>query len=354
MKWNIKDNNSNKKEKSVKNGEKAKEKRSLKDFFKSNLNAFKTKRFKAAGYSTILAVFAVIIVIMVNLVVSSLPAQYIKFDVSRQQLFTISEQTEKVLEELKKDVTLYLVAETSSEDNVINELLDRYAGLSSYVKVEHVDPVLDPTFVEAYTTEDLNNNSVIIVSEGRSRVLDYDDIYVATYEQSSYYYTEPQLSDYYFFGEQLFTSGISYVTSDDLPTLYMLQGHGEADLGETMKKLISLDNIDVQPLSLVASDAVPEDADCLLINAPTSDLSDNDTEKILSYLETGGNLLLITSYKVMDMENVRELMENYGVAPIEGVVVEGSASYYFQSPHYLIPEVESHAITDPLIKIIPM
>ncbi|MHB1315077.1 MAG: Gldg family protein [Christensenellales bacterium] len=358
MKWSIKNiMNKNDAVKDIKSEKKqsssdqnSKDRRSLKDSFQSNVKAFKSKRFKAAGYSTVLIVFAIIIVIMVNLVVSSLPAQYIKFDVSNQQLYTISEQTEKVLKDLKQDVTMYLVAETNTKDSYINELMTRYAGLSSHIKVVTIDPVVEPTFVKTYTEEELSNNSVIIVSDNRNRVLDYNEIIVATYDQSSYYYTAPQPSDYYFYGEQLFTSGISFVTSENLPTLYSLQGHGESELSDTMKKLIGLDNIEIKTISLISMEKVPEDADCLLIYAPVSDLSKEDKDKILSYLEGGGDLLLFSNYDVVAMPNLIELMQNYGVAPKEGIALESDANYYVQYPHYLVPKIESHTVTEPLIK----
>lgn len=35
---------------------------------------------------------------------------------------------------------------------------------------------------------------------------------------------------YSFDGEGLITSAIAYVVSDDLPQLYVLEGHGEAEL----------------------------------------------------------------------------------------------------------------------------
>lgn len=53
-------------------------------------------------------------------------------------------------------------------------------------------------------------------------------------------------------------------------------------------------NIEVADLSLLTEESVPEDADCLLINGPDSDLSQDEVEAIQAYLDTGGDLIVLT------------------------------------------------------------
>ena len=110
-------------------------------------------------------------------------------------------------------------------------------------------------------------------------------------------------------------------------------------------------NIEVADLSLLTEESVPEDADCLLINGPDSDLSQDEVEAIQAYLDTGGDLIVLTdpAQDGQDLTNLEALMGEYGMAANDGVVIEGdTASYALGSPFYLLPNLESHSITSPL------
>ena len=110
-------------------------------------------------------------------------------------------------------------------------------------------------------------------------------------------------------------------------------------------------NIEVADLSLLTEESVPEDADCLLINGPDSDLSQDEAEAIQAYLDTGGDLIVLTdpAQDGQDLTNLEALMGEYGMTANDGVVIEGdTANYALGSPFYLLPNLESHSITSPL------
>ena len=105
-------------------------------------------------------------------------------------------ETKNVASSLTEDVTLYLLAEDGSEDATLNELLTRYADLSSHIKYEKKDPVLNPSFASSYTDEDLASNSVIVVSDKRSKVIPYSDLYESSVNyQTCLLYTSCAASD---------------------------------------------------------------------------------------------------------------------------------------------------------------
>ncbi len=96
-------------------------------------------------------------------------------------------------------------------------------------------------------------------------------------------------------------------------------------------------------------DSVPEDADCVLIHRPSSDLSEDDAAKLASYLEGGGALMLFTEYPAGELTNLCALAADYGLAPVDGLVVERNASYYISGyPLFLLPVLGEHEITSPL------
>ena len=135
------------------------------------------KLLKKGSYSLAFTVVILAIAVFLNLLIGELPSSATKIDVSENKLYSIGDETKNVASSLTEDVTLYLLAEDGSEDATLNELLTRYADLSSHIKYEKKDPVLNPSFASSYTDEDLASNSVIVVSDKRSKVIPYSDLY---------------------------------------------------------------------------------------------------------------------------------------------------------------------------------
>ena len=150
-------------------------------------DSFNTRTFRAGGYSAAAALIVIAIAVAVNLFAGALPASITHIDTTSSGLFTLSAQTEQLVSALDKDVTIYWIVQSGSEDSTISELLDRYAGLSSRVSISKKDPVVYPNFASQYTSDMLYNNSLIVVSGERSQYVSYTDIYVTDY--SSYYMT---------------------------------------------------------------------------------------------------------------------------------------------------------------------
>ncbi len=318
---------------------------------KSLKMTFQSRTFRVGGYSVAAAAIVLAIVIVINVFVSALPSSWTQLDATSSQLFSISEQTENILAGLEDDVTIYWIVRSGSEDDYVETLLDRYSSMSSKVSVVKKDPDVYPTFLTAYgESGDPTDNSLLVVSGDNYRYIDNGDIYY-------YYYTDSYDVDLAFDGESVLTSAISYVTSEDTPKLYTLTGHGESTLSDDFSSAVSKENIQVEELSLLTLESVPEDADAVLIYAPTSDISEDEQEKLLAYLQSGGNMILITQpLDDGELTNLEALMAEYGVTASEGIVVEGDSSHYaYYSatgqalPYFLFPEISSHTITDPLI-----
>ena len=305
---------------------------------------FKSRAFRIGMYSAVSSFIVIAMAAGVIMITDKLPATYTKLDMTTNQLYSISEQTEKIVGNLDKDVEIYLLAQTGNEDKTLLNMLRRYEAINDRVKVILKDPVVYPSFVQQYTTSTVYENSVIVVSGDRSQYISYYEIYVPQIDYTTYERTID------FYGESCVTSAIDYVTSDNLPKAYLLTGHGEKELNTTLGNVIAKDNIDTESLNLLTVEAVPEDADCLIINGPASDIPQGEIDKIKAYLSNGGNLLLITDVTGKDMPNLYALMKDYGVGLAEGIVLEGDPKYCLSMyTHYLLPKINTHVITDPLL-----
>lgn len=306
--------------------------------------SFSSKNFRLGGYSVLTALVVIGIAVVINLAANQLPTKATNYDLTASDVLSLSDQTKEITAALDQDVTIYDIVQSGNEDETISQLLDRYKDLSDHITVKSVDPVVYPNFASQYTSEEVSENSLIVVCGEKSRYIGNEDIYETSY--NSDYSTNTT-----FDGEGELTSAIQYVASGTSGKIYLLTGHGEADIPDSVTEAIAKENMDLEELSLLKEGSVPDDASSLMIFSPSSDISSEEKDTILAYLAKGGSLMLITDYvDDQDMTNLYALEAAYGVKTADGIVMEGSASNCVQNyNYYLLPEIDSHEITDPLI-----
>ncbi len=327
---------------------------------------------RAGSYSLGLCILAVAIVVALNVLLGLLPGSITTPDLSSSQLYDFTEQTRTMAERLSEPVTVYHWIDTGNSNyNTIAEFAERFAALSPNITVKTVSPDRDPTFIERFVKEgesEPNRNSLIFESEKRYRIVDYTSMF--TWSQNAYtyalqyYYQNPnatldQIQSVVpydvFSAENAAVNALDYVTTNKLPVLYLLRGHGEAVLGNTATAYADRENYSVVPMegekSLVALEAVPEDANCVIINKPTSDLTEDEYGKLMQYMERGGSIVFLTdqAYSAETCPTFARLCEAYGLKQVKGVVME-TAGNYSGYPFNLIANKVNHTITAPIIE----
>ena len=302
---------------------------------------------KGGSYSLIITAVLLAVLIVVNIFASTMPTTLTKYDISSSKLYSITSNTKAVVNNLQQDVTIYWIVQADQEDSIIENLLGKYDGLSSHIDVVKKNPDVFPTFAEQYTDEEVVNNSLIVESGERYRFISYDDMY--EYETDYYSYTYNVTG---FDGEGAITSAIDYVVTEDLPKIYVLEGHGEGELPTTFSDAVEKENIEGDTLSLLNVDEIPEDANAIMIYAPQSDISEEEKTMLADYAENGGKLLVIAGpVEDAELTNLNSLLADYGVTVETGIVIEGNRNNYaFGYPYILMPDMLSHDITDPLIE----
>lgn len=301
-------------------------------------NAISTGVFSTTTIGVVLA-----IVVVANMTISSLPITLTEIDCTYSKLYDMSEQTEEFLSNLDEDVTIYVLNSEENKDVQIDGTLERYEALSDHVTVEYVDPSVSPTFYKTYTDTTPSTNSVIIVSEQRSKVIDYYELYEIEYsmDYTTYSYTSTVTG---YDAEGQITSGIEYVTmpSEELAVVYQVTGHNETELSSAFVECLEKANIRLETLTIFNEDAVPEDAQAIIIHAPTTDFNENDAQKIIDYLEAGGNAIITCDYTSRGLENFDSILQAYGLNWVDGIITENNKQYYYAgNPFYLLPDVNS-------------
>lgn len=305
--------------------------------------AFSKKMIGTGAFSAGMIVVMCAICVVVNLVLTALPAKYTSIDCSATKLYSLTGDTKDRVSKLDEDITIYVLNSKKSKDAKIDETINRYKDFSSHIKVKYVDPATSPKFYQDYTDTTPTTNSLIIESKNRSKVIDYNDIY--EYDSSSYYYGyQSQSSITGYDAEGQITSAIEYVTmdADELPVIYQITGHNETEIGSNFQSVVSKANANLKSLELFNEEKVPEDATAIIINSPTVDFNEEDAQKVIDYLNGGGKAMIVGCYAYNDeLTNFNKILAAYNVSFKTGVVAENDSSKYYQNPLYLLPTVET-------------
>ncbi|MDD6481084.1 MAG: Gldg family protein [Lachnospiraceae bacterium] len=300
------------------------------------------KKLSTGVFSIGMIVVSLAATVGVNVGVNAIPSNKTAIDCSYSKLYSIMDDTKKVLKNLDQDVTIYALVAKSNKDVQVDEILSRYKDMSKHIKVKYINPSSKPYFYQDYTDVEPTSNSLIVVSDARSRVIDYYDIY--QYETS---YTNELTG---FDAEGQLTSAISYVTMDaeKLPVVYQITGHDESGLGSAFKDAVTKANMTLSSVELLNEESVPADAAAIIINAPQTDFNKADAEKVIDYLEAGGKAIIVGAYTNTPLPNFESVLKKYEVEFAPGIIAENDAQHYYTmgGPLYLLSDVNSTAYTE--------
>lgn len=305
--------------------------------------AFAGRGIKIGAYSIFNILVGAAVTILVNIGLSYIPEQYTSFDVTANRIFTITEDTVQFVTDLSKDVTIYVLADENAKDGDLDRMLQQLKGYSGHIRIEYVSPISNPMFYYNYTDSRPTDNSLIVVGENDSAVLEYTELYITQINYETY---ENEVVGIDTEGQLI--SAIMRVTSEDKPKFYSVLGHGELVFDDTFHDALNKENVDYEYLELYSVDEIPSDATALIFNAPVSDYSNDDVEKVLDYLDRGGNAFIIPTLTNESMDNFEKIMGYYGVSVVDGLIVELDRSSYYQSPYFLFPYMEYMDLTENL------
>lgn len=302
--------------------------------------AFAGKGIGIGAYSIFNILVAAAVVILVNVGLNYVPEQYTSFDVTANKLFTLTDDTVQFVGGLSRDVTIYVLADSGSKDGDVDRMLNQMKDYSEHIRVEYVSPISNPMFYYKYTDIQPTTNSLIVVGENGSTVVDYNDLYV--YETNYYTYESEIVGTD---AEGQIVSAIMRTASDDALKFYIVSGHDELMFDDRFLNALSKKYVICEDLALYAVDEIPSDADAVVFNAPISDYSRDDVDKVLSYLDNGGNALIIPTWTDVDMGQFEQILGYYGVSLVDGVIIEADRSHYYQIVYDLFPIIEYGDIT---------
>lgn len=330
------------------------------EVFKYGKKSCKVRRF---ALSPVLAVIIAVCTISVSALFPFLPAKYSDFDMYPEAieeetvipddlLGELSGETKDFISALETNVRIYIINPDDSEKSIENFVL--FYGENSEkisvikTKAEEISEKLialgwdGSSLISPYTLvieSDKGNDRTQVISPSSFYYYSHPDFGDMDYDTFSYYYSllsqyaqqdasyaemlESLVNDTSLLSslEYMLNSTIEYAVVDIIPRPYYLVGHGE-DVSDTstLNQAFYYFGFSFDSIDLGNTDKLPEDLSVIIINRPTSDLSEKETSILEEFLESGGSMSLITSEANLDMPNLMSLVNAYGVSAKPGFV----------------------------------
>ncbi len=250
------------------------------------------------------------------------------WDLTQNRIFTLSEDTLRVLRGLDGEVKLQAFFAARDQDYArARDLLERYRRETPRLSFVLLDPNQEPDLVKEKGIQ--KDGPRLLVTQGRAEARA----------------AEPS--------EEELTRALLQVTRGDRYRVLFLTGHGEGDLadadseqgyGDIARKLEG-EGVEVESLSL-AADEIPQDVRGLLLLGPRKPLLPGEIAALRNYLVRGGGLFVGFEPGVRD-EALEALLGEHGIQVGAGLIVDPRSRMAGGSA--AIPVVESygeHEITD--------
>jgi ABC-type uncharacterized transport system involved in gliding motility auxiliary subunit len=280
-----------------------------------------------------LAAASVLVVLGILVAINYLSTRYNKrWDLTAARQFSLSDQTKKVLQDLKEPVLIRVFAR-SEEFQRFRDRLDEYTYQSKQVKVEYVDPEKRPGMAQQYGVTSLG--TVVFDYKGRNEKVTTDS-------------------------EQELTNGLIKVIQGRQPKVYFTQGHGEKDTVSADRSgynaiagALKSDNFVVDKIVLAQVPDVPADADVLVIAGPKTDFLGPEIDVLKAYLARGGKVMLMLDPVIKPDQpqpaGLQALLKDWGIDAGNDVVLDVSGMGRLIGTDESVPVAATypaHAITD--------
>lgn len=312
----------------------------------------KSRKFKYGTLATIFTVVFIIAIVLINVLLGYMTDRFVwEFDMTKEHLFEISEDTKEVIDDMSREVTITVLAdETTFRDSTellsnIYEILQRYEALGAgKIKVRYINPNMNPKVFEQYNElGDLGNNYLIVESDLRKTYMSPQSLYNMKVDE------ETNIT--YYVGlraEQAITSALLFVTQDSVNTACWVRGHGEDYSKDQMDSILTKMNYDTKVI-ILAQEEIPEECTLLIISSPDTDYSNEEIEKLDAFFMRGGDAIIsLTPETSVALTNLNNYFEEWGVRYSSQFILDNYQSIS-NMPFYVVPTIANiQNVTDRL------
>ena len=255
-----------------------------------------------------------------------------RWDLTKNQRYTLSDQTVKLLKNLNQPVKFTVFDKSDGFDRFRSALEGYKYENPSKIDVEYVD--IDKKPVEAKQYQIQSYGTVVVEYGGRREQV-----------------TTPE--------EQDLTGGLVKALNPNKKKIYFLGGHGERDIDSMdrdgyseVKAALGRENYDAAKVVLAQEKDVPADASVVVIAGPKTDLFQPEVDMLQRFLRKGGHVFVMIDppdEKAPATPNLEAFLKDWDFQAGKDVVVDASGMGQLIGTDASVPVVAqypSHPITE--------
>ncbi len=259
---------------------------------------FKRRSFIYSSNMIVVVVLVLGILVLINYFFAR---HHHRFDFTEAKIHSLSDQSIKVIKNLKNDVMIKcFFLEGNFNRAKMENLLRIYNYHSKKIKYEFIDPDKNPGLVKRYDVT-TDGTTIFESADKESRI-------TTTTEED-------------------ITNAVIKVSREKKKVIYFLEGHGEASIEESAEAGFSqakseLEKLayEVKNIKLALSETFPEDCTLLIIPGPEKDLLPNELETIRNFISKGGRVFFMVDPETAP--GLKAFLPEYGIQLEDDLIVD--------------------------------
>jgi len=288
----------------------------------------RARQTKYGAYAALYIIVILAVVIVGNWLANSHDKTV---DVTANKQYTLSDQTKKVVGNLKSDINIYYFDQSANYDRA-RDMLDRYANLSSKLKISYVDPEKKPDVARMEGARQMGD---VVVDNG-------------TKKETAKALTEEEL-----------TGAIIRAIKTGVRNVCFVKGSGENSIDDTgregyasLKSALEKNNYKTQTISLLEKPEVPAECTIVVVAGPKHDYVAPAIDALKKFV-AGGGRLIVNFDPVLNTPNdqmgntpaLAAMVTDWGVTAKGDIVLDlSTASQMFGATSPIVATYTTHPI----------
>jgi ABC-type uncharacterized transport system involved in gliding motility auxiliary subunit len=291
------------------------------------IGVFRGRQGKLGANTIVLSVAVLALVVVANFLGYR---HHKRIDLTTEELYSISDQTKKVVANLSKDVKVIYFNKVDNQQ--FSDLMKEYKYAGARLSYERVDRQQQPEMAKLYKAR--RDGDIAVAVGERIEVI-----------------SNPT--------EQGVTNAILKVTRGAVKTICFADGHGEKALSDTQASGYSIveqrlkdENYQLKTVLLARESQVPSECAALVVAGPQDSFSPPETAMIGKYLDGGGRAMLMLDPETNP--NLGDVLNSWGIQAADNVVLDFTLENQVYggggpgSP--LVSDYDNHTITKDLTR----
>jgi ABC-type uncharacterized transport system involved in gliding motility auxiliary subunit len=231
----------------------------------------RTNKWKEGSLLSLLTLVFLAILVGIGLLLQRFP---LRFDLTEGRRNSISVQSQKIVKNIHKDVSIKAFFQTGNPgEKKAQGLLEIYRSYNPKIRYQLIDPDRQPSLARQYGIRDYGE--VILESGGKTQTVKRAD-------------------------EEGITNGLLRLLQPKAKKVVFLSGHGEKSSLDSQKGGFSLakgilekENYQIEEKNLLVGSALSTGTQCLVIAGPKKALFPEEIEALKTFLQAGGRVLVL-------------------------------------------------------------